>query len=363
MVEPRRVPGQYSSHSHHAQPEIDQNLREAAARVQALFSTLSDLAFVVKKGGIIAELHAPKDNEFLLSPDYVVGKKVMELLPLSVGQQVMYHLEKTLRTGQSATFTCPFEVLGKAREFQIRAAASSTDEVIALVRDITDRRRLEKEVLEISNREQCRIGQDLHDGLGQHLTGITFLTRALEGKLSAKGLPEAAEAAEIGKLVIQALTQTRSLARGLFPVELESKGLAHALRELAANIETTFGINCQFEGDEQITIQSQAISSHLFRLAQEAVNNSVKHGKAKNVWISLQQSEDRTMLSVRDDGIGLPKEKPQSNGLGLRIMSYRAQKIGGVFEIQGGENSGTLVTCRFRNAAGTGDTKFLPRTC
>jgi signal transduction histidine kinase len=171
----------------------------------------------------------------------------------------------------------------------------------------------------------------------------------LENNLSSKHLPEAAEAAEIGKLVLQALTQTRSLARGLFPVELESHGLVPAIKELAETLENTFGLNCRFIGDETITIPDQTISSHLFRLTQEAVNNSIKHGKARHITVDLQKSGDRVLLAIRDDGVGLPAEGLKTKGLGLRIMSYRAQKIGGTFDFQPGESGGAVVTVSFVN--------------
>ncbi|MDB6031062.1 MAG: multi-sensor signal transduction histidine kinase [Verrucomicrobiales bacterium] len=191
-----------------------------------------------------------------------------------------------------------------------------------------------------------RIGQDLHDGLGQHLTGITFLTRTLEQKLNALGLPEAAEAAEIGRLVLEALTQTRTLARGLFPVELESKGLVAALKELAATVETISEIQCACICDNAIVISDRQTEMHLFRLAQEAINNAVKHGKAKQIIVSLTKTADEhVMLSIGDDGVGLPPEGANRQGLGLRIMSYRTHRMGGTLEILPGEGGGTLVTC------------------
>jgi signal transduction histidine kinase len=214
---------------------------------------------------------------------------------------------------------------------------------------------LEKEILEISGREQMRIGQDLHDGLGQHLTGVTFLTRALENKLAALSLPEASAAAEIGRLVFEALSQTRNLARGIFPVELESSGLVQALIELATTVEKLFNISCRFEGDDGMVLHDRTLANHLFRLTQEAINNSVKHGKAKQVVIRLRRSADKAVLSIRDDGLGFPTHAHgvKANGLGLRIMHYRAQKIGGSLEVQPAKDGGTIVSCTFPNTNGT----------
>src|SRR5687767_12126824 len=198
---------------------------------RALLTVVCDWLFIVNADGIIVECHPPPESDGPAIAKTFVGRKVIELLPMQIAQQARYHLEKTLRTGQTQTFTSQFILRGRECQFQVRVALCAPGQVIALVRDVTERHLREKEILEISNREQLRLGQDLHDGLGQHLTGITFLTRALENKLSARGIPEADEIGEIGKLVMQALSQTRNLARGLFPVEL-ANGMVQALKEI-----------------------------------------------------------------------------------------------------------------------------------
>jgi PAS domain S-box-containing protein len=316
---------------------------------RALLNSLSDLVFSVRKDGVILDCHLPKETAYGLTGETVIGRRVIELLPIQIGQQAMHYVEKALRTGLTPTFACPHLVSGKTRDFEAKITASGPSEVVVVVRDVTARKLAEQEVLEISNREQIRIGQDLHDGLGQHLTGITFLTKALEKKLAALSLPETEDAAEIGRLVLQALSQTRNLARGLFPVELESSELAAALRELATTVEKLFSITCLVESDEHLVIRNRTILNHLFRLAQEAINNSVKHGKAKRVVIGLKGTADLAVLTIRDNGSGFRRESANTKGLGLKIMSYRAQKIGAIFEIQAGENGGTVVTCSLPN--------------
>ncbi|HXI52209.1 MAG TPA: ATP-binding protein, partial [Candidatus Saccharimonadales bacterium] len=326
-------------------------LRECLARSeefsQALLSTVSDLVLEVRKDGLILSLHAPKDHEFGLTPEHVVGRRVMELLTTHIGQLGMHYLEKAFRTGVTQTFSCQYLLPGKLRYFETRIAVRGGGIALAVVRDVTDRETLEKEVVESSSRVQTRIGQDIHDGLGQHLTGITFLSRALERNLAAKNLPEAAEAAEIGKLVIEALSQTRNLARGLFPVEVESTRLCQSLRELANTAEQLFHISCTVECDPNLMINSKNASTHLFRLAQEAINNAVKHGRANHVSILLGTAGEKAVLRIIDDGVGFPPENARRNGLGLRIMTYRAQKVGGTLEIQPGQHGGTVVSCTF----------------
>ncbi len=195
--------------------------------------------------------------------------------------------------------------------------------------------------------EWMRLGQELHDSVGQLLSGVAFLSRALEKKLSTRGLPEASDAAEIGHLVFQALTQTRNLARGLFPIELEADGLVEALTEWAGTLEKLFGISCRVDAEADLVVGDQTVANHLFRLAQEAFNNSLKHGRATEVVVGLRPHTHGAELFIRDNGIGLPVQGTKSDGLGLRIMNYRAQKIRGRLSVEPTEGGGTLVRCIF----------------
>jgi len=317
------------------------------AGAKALLEAVADPVFVVGKDGTIVEFHRPKDSEFMLCSEPVLGQRLRDLLPAQTAQMATHYLEKAFRSKQPQTFTFHYVLPGRLRVYEMRLSVCSATEAIAVMRDITDRDLLEKEIVESSNRVQARIGQDLHDGLGQHLTGITFLSKALERKLVTRELPEAEEAAEIGRLVLGALSQTRNLARGLFPVELQSNGLVPCLKQLGTTVEELFQICCELDLDEEISITDADASMHLFRLAQEAINNAVKHGKAKSVSITLRPDGDRLLLRVEDDGHGFPAEGAKGQGLGLRIMNYRAQKIGGSLEISPGETTGTRVTCTF----------------
>ncbi len=206
---------------------------------------------------------------------------------------------------------------------------------------------LNEDAVEMSSRERMRLGQELHDSVGQLLSGVTFLARALENKLSAQALPEAVDAAEIGQIVLQALTQTRNLARGLFPVELEADGLIDALTELTGTLAKLFGVSCRVEVQDKVVISDRTVANHLFRLTQEAISNSVKHGRATEVIVGLSWQSQEAELFVRDNGVGLPAQEARSNGLGLRIMNYRARRIGGRLSVEPTEDGGTLVKCIF----------------
>jgi PAS domain S-box-containing protein len=219
--------------------------------------------------------------------------------------------------------------------------------VIATGIDITDRKRMEKAILEISAREQRKIGRDLHDGLGQHLTGIAFMSKVLERKLAAAGSPEAVEVEKIVRLVNEAIHKTRELARGLLPVVSDSDGLMSALERWTGEVEDLFRIPCRFECSEPVRITDVNVATHLYHIAQEAVNNAIKHARATELIVSLGRPKGVGMLEVEDNGIGLPDERQGHAGLGLHIMSYRANMIGGSLELRRGVHGGTVVSCRF----------------
>lgn len=219
---------------------------------------------------------------------------------------------------------------------------------LCILRDITERRKLEKEIQEISEREQRRLGQDLHDGLGQMLTGINFLAKVLQQKLAARRSEEAAEAASIVSLINQALSQTRELARGLCPVVLENNDIHAALQQLSDNLEKIFKVHCHVICDPDIRIEENPVAVHLYRIAQEATTNAIKHGKAKNVHISLVQTKGFMTLRVKDDGVGLPKDALKNKGMGMRVMQHRARMIGATLEIEQAK-PGTIVICRLEH--------------
>jgi len=220
------------------------------------------------------------------------------------------------------------------------------------IRDITDRKRVEveKAILDTVEEAQRRIGQDLHDGLCQQLAGIALIAKALAQKLSTVAPDESADADEIAELINQSIHQTRDLARGLSPVEVEVSGLAAALEKFAATTARLYKISCVFIHNEGTLLQRQyapALATHLYRIVQEAVNNAIQHGKAKRVVITLDVVQDGGLLTIQDNGIGFRAEEEEHPGLGLRSMRYRGKMISGRFAICRDEDGGTIVTCSF----------------
>jgi signal transduction histidine kinase len=220
-------------------------------------------------------------------------------------------------------------------------------------------RELEHTLAEVSEAEQRRIGHDLHDGLGQHLTGIALMSKALQQRLASAGRGEAADAGEVAELANESIDWTRDLARGLAPVDLDRFSLPAALRALAAKTERLCKVPCTYDGTDDLVLPDETTTLNLYRVAQEAVNNAVKHARPRHVRIRLESGPDLTSLTVQDDGIGLAASgarggndnvggngSPRGKGMGLRIMRYRANGVGARFEIGPGPGgAGTAVVC------------------
>ena len=220
--------------------------------------------------------------------------------------------------------------------------------IYATARDVTDRKRLEREILDIGDREKERLGRELHDGLCQNLAGIAALSAALARKLAAGSEPAAVEAAEIAGLLNETIGQARDLARGLNPVGLEQIGIAAALEALASNVQALYPVTCRFQCDRPFLSLGPEVETHLFRIAQQAVNNAITHGRGRRIDISLSFRDGKGLLSIRDDGIGIPAKPPKGKGIGLHTMNYRCRLIGASVLVQRRARRGTAVTCAFR---------------
>ena len=201
-------------------------------------------------------------------------------------------------------------------------------------------------ILEISDREQARIGQDIHDGLCQQLVSLAFDANALERELSAGNRAESATASRIAAYLDQAITDSRQLSRGLFPVRLESEGLSSALAELVFSTRERHRVDCLFESDPDVVETAGPLATHLYRIAQEAVSNALNHGHARRIQVRLAARNGQVELTIEDDGSGLATEAARtSKGMGLRIMDYRARSIGGRLRLAASPLGGVAVCC------------------
>ncbi|MCX7016630.1 MAG: PAS domain-containing protein, partial [Candidatus Sumerlaeota bacterium] len=232
-------------------------------------------------------------------------------------------------------------------------AAGEVDFLVFSLLDVTERERadqelraLHREIADLSAREQWRIGQELHDNLGQQLTGVALMAQSLCQKLEERALPEAEVAAQLVACFRNSQNVVSALARGLAPVQIDSKGLMSALEELATQTAQLSGVECRFACEHPVEFNDQNTATHLYRIAQEAVRNAVRHANPRQVAVDLGLDETgRIRLQVQDDGMGIPPDISDSVGMGLRIMRYRAEIIGASLALAPGEEGGTRVTC------------------
>ena len=256
----------------------------------------------------------------------------------------------------SASITRPLKTLmerfgaGAAGDLTVRMKSDSKDEVGQLatyfnkfMEKLAASQRLERELLEIGEREYQRIGRDLHDDLCPHLIGVEVLTNVLEQKLRKKGLAEAGSAAKIGALVGDSINKLRRLARGLCPMDVGDQGIDSSLGELTSYVEDVFGVSCRIQCEEPVIVADQNVATNIYYIVHEALHNAVKHSNAKNIRIYSTKQNGRVLFEIQDDGTGIDDQRNRQ-GMGLRIMRYRARRIGAKLTITNRPNGGTVVT-------------------
>jgi PAS domain S-box-containing protein len=326
-------------------------LRASEEKYRELVEDMKDVIYAVDQEGKIGYVNPVVESLLERTPGELIGRRFSEFVPPEDVNQVTQAFNHSLAS-EPQLFSGEHRVLTKSG--QIRRVQSCGRLVVkdgqvvgirGMMTDVTEQRRLEREILKISEEEQRRISQDLHDGLGQDLTGIGFTTRALERKLQSKSADEWLEARRIAELVNDAIDKTRALARGLHPVEVAEDGLCVALEGLAQATSNVFQISCLFSSRGAPLTLPQEIATHLYRIAQEAVHNAVRHGQPRVVQIRLSTSGGRVILNVTDDGCGFSGLAPTDRGLGVQIMHYRARMIGAELRINRRQTGGTSLEC------------------
>jgi PAS domain S-box-containing protein len=324
---------------------------EATRRLAAIVECSDDAILRKSLDGVIVSWNVGAERLYGYSAEEVIGRPVIMLCPAERIGEVQKNLER-VRQGLHIDH---FETTRVRKDGQrvdvsisispIKDADGNVVGASAIARDVTERLRLEREVLDIAASEQRRIGQDLHDGTGQELTGLAMMAERLAGELAAKRLPESASAAKIVDGLEEALRHVRSLSKGLVPVEVDAEGLMVALADLAARTSDLHGVRCTFECDEPVCILENDTAMHLYRLSQEAVTNAIKHSRGRNITIRLADDGERLTLSITDDGRGFEPTPHNTSGSGLRIMRYRAELIGAALSVAPLQPRGTMVTC------------------
>ncbi|MCE9518048.1 MAG: PAS domain S-box protein, partial [Verrucomicrobia bacterium] len=337
--------------------EADQAQRDGAARVRAIVNTLVDGIITIDERGRVESINPSAEKIFGYASEEIIGRNVNVLMPEPYHEEHDQYLQNYLQTGKKRIIGIGREVSGLRKDGTIFPMDLAVGELqisgkrmfTGVVRDITDRRRMEREILESGADEQRRIGQDLHDGLCQHLAGIAFATEVVSQKLTARAAPEASSIGKIGEMIDQAITQARDLARGLQPVTLDANGLVDALKALADRVEQMFHVSCLVVFEGACLVYDNNIATHLYRIAQESISNAIKHGKAHTLVIELAIAGEDLSLTIKDDGVGLRNTLADAMGMGLRSMDYRARLIGGTLRILPGDRGGTTIICSVRN--------------
>ncbi|MEX0993934.1 MAG: PAS domain S-box protein [Balneolaceae bacterium] len=332
---------------------VEEKLRESEARYRSILETTVDAIITINDQGKIRTFNQAAEKLFQYEVSEVIGKNVKVLMPEPYKSEHDGYIKNYLQTGHRKIIGIGREVTGRRKDgstFPMYLAVSevklSNQHIFTgIIRDITEQRRLEQEILRISEHERRRIGQDLHDGLGQMLTGIGLISKNIAEQLSKDEHPLAEEAGEITTLIREADQHARELARGLVPVEFDTEGLAAALDRLTSHAKKLFDIKCTFESTGKIHFEDATNVTHLYRIAQESVSNAVKHGNATRVEIQLTGTENHIRLQVRDNGNGFPEDWDEKGGLGVRIMQFRASLIGANLKVSDADGGGAQVTC------------------
>jgi PAS domain S-box-containing protein len=343
----------------HAQTKtIEEKLAAEAAmkaRYVELFENANDMVFTHDLQGRMTSINKAGAVLLQRSQTEILSKNILDLIVKEQRPAARQWLEQVVSGSELPTTDWDFEnASGQRLKLEINSRrieqAGEFIEVEGIARDATERKRLEREILEVANQEQRRLGHDLHDGVCQQLAAIAYRTHILARKLHPQSEADSKEAQDISRLVNDSLLQTRAVARGLFPARLEAEGLISALEEFAGSASNLYGIKCIFSHSDQIADMDNTMSMHVYYITQEAVINAIKHGKATQVEIVLQQADDSVALTIKDNGTGFRPADNKSTGMGIGIMRYRAKVIGSTLELASEPGRGTKISCKIRPA-------------
>lgn len=334
--------------------ELQAALQASEQRAAAIVETAVNAIITIDENCIIETANSATERLFGYKQDEIIGRNISMLMPQPYRDRHDSYVRNYLRSGVKRIIGIGREVVGLRKDGSVFPIDLSVGEAVlpsgrriftGIIRDLTERKALEDKILQISEEEQARIGQDIHDDLCQQLAAIGCLAKVAQKSLNKSGSPEARSLEEIVRLVSRANTRARETSRGLMPVVLDAGGLMAALEELADNTARAYEIACDFRYDNPVQVNDNKTSVQLFRIAQEAVSNAVKHGQARRVDIHLARQSGNIVLTVRDDGVGIPDKPGKGTGMGLLTMNHRAQMMGGTIQVSPRNGGGTQVIC------------------
>jgi PAS domain S-box-containing protein len=336
--------------------------RAIATQAQMIESMLEGVA-VINERGVIEITNPAFDSLFAYRRGELIGREMVSLAGWPFEQRERWETQGTQSTesmrvefdGRRSDGS-HFSAAGVLSRFEVAGRNHS----LVVLQDVSERKQLERAILQAVNREQYRIGNDLHDGLGQELTGIALMLRGVAGRLASEYPPIFPEIEGITRLVNNAIESTRALARGLSPVNLERGGLQDALEGLAMHATDLYGVEvaCSHRVKTSKPLGAE-LANHLYRIAQEAVRNAVRHGQARSIRLHLHGARAKVRLTITDDGTGMPEDAMDASGMGLKTMQYRARMLGGEVRFETATPTGVRIICECPLEA-PGDTARAP---
>lgn len=332
--------------------ELREALETSHRRAEGILETAVNAIITISERGIIETVNAATVRMFGYEREDLIGRNVSMLMPSPYREKHDMYLQNYLETGRRKIIGIGREAVAQRKDGTVFPIDLSVGEVMlpkgriftGIIRDLTERKMLEEKILSISEEEQARIGQDIHDDLCQQLAAIGCLARVVYQRLSADARPEALQLAEITRLLTQANARAREMSRGLMPVVLDSDGLMAALADLAASTERIFRVSCPFRCDPPVQVSDNKLATQLYRIAQEGVANAIKHSRADRIELALSLEDGFLTLSIRDNGVGF-SQQAKKGGMGLLTMSHRARMLGGSLTVEPDASGGTFVCC------------------
>ncbi|MEX0720904.1 MAG: PAS domain-containing sensor histidine kinase [Balneolaceae bacterium] len=328
------------------------SLLQVRRNYRVLFQAANDEILVF----LLDEKHQPKPfleindtacNILGYSRDELLQKSIFDIT-VAEEKELNWLIENVIEHGQMVHKSQHLTKKGEIIPVELSIRPFSYDGRLAIIivgRDLRERRKLEQEILEVSEQERQRIGRDMHDDLGQLLTVATMTAQMLEHDLKSKDAEDAKKMHELANLIKTTAERSRTLSHGLVPFNVEKNGLDNALKDLADDISKMYDIDVCYTGDHNLLIKNKSMVVHIYRIAQEAINNAVKHGKATSIEVELSSAGDYISLHVKDNGSGFHEPGATSEGIGIRTMNFRANMIGGDLKISSEKGKGTEIIC------------------
>lgn len=329
-----------------------QKIEQQAETFHTLANTAHEAILLIDIHGIIQFINPAAENMFGYTAEELLGENINQLMPAPHRKKHDSYISNYLQSGIKKIIGSGRQLIGQRKDASQFPMYMSVGEIqlkhshlfAGLIMDLSTQQKLQREILSIPAREQQRIGEELHDGLGQQLTGLSMLAESLLNKASK---PEYELADQLARGLHEALTQVRALSRGLMPVQIYADGFMISLQEITESIEQQSHIPIKLQIDTVVLLFDDATATHLYRIVQESLNNAVKHAEASQIRVSLKIEQSHGLLEIIDNGIGLPPDLEKSSGLGLSIMKHRCGLFDGEISINPAGECGTQVRCRF----------------